>query len=142
MNDDITVLRIVEPINEGDGRIQGVKGYQGGYDMGPGGVVNPYDWRVWSGSGYGKQIQNFLGGGYGYSYEVCDMGKYVMVRASYNNSATGKAVSKMFAIVFQNPKMGDAMVFATSTKWRTVSNPNQAANYIKQTIQSMSGSTQ
>lgn len=133
-----TFIQIVQPINEADGRLQGRSGATGAADQGPNGMIDRYDWRLWTGSGYGRRLQSYLSGGGGYSYEVTDMGQYVVVRASFHNLGTGKTVSKTFVIVFENPRIGDGKVFATSTKWRTVSNVDQAANYIKSTIQSMS----
>lgn len=133
---ETTVIKLVHPINEVDGRINGKAGYTGTKDYGPNGMPNLYDWRLYSGSGYGRQLQAFLSGGNGYSYEVTDMGQYVVVRGTYHNLATGKTTSKTFVIVFDDPKTGDGKIFATSTKWRTVSSINQAANYIKSTIQS------
>lgn len=132
-------LLILTGINEAaDGRYMGRSNTHGAADQGPGGMINRYDWRVWSGSGYGKRLQAALGGGNGYAFEVTDMGQYVSVRATYHNSATGKTVSKTFIIVFDDPKFGDGRIFATSTKWRTISSLDQAASYIRSTIQSMS----
>lgn len=130
------VIQIVQPITEADGRLQGKSGASGAIDYGPGGVINAWDWRLYSGSGYGKRLQAMLGGGNGYSYEITDMGQYVSVRGTYHSLATGKTTTKTFIIVFDNPKYGDGKVFATSTKWRTVSNVDQAASYIRSTIQS------
>lgn len=136
---DATYIKIVHPITEADdGRVQGRKGYTGMADQGPGGMIGRQDWRLFSGSGYGRRLQSSLPGGNGYSYDVTDMGKYVVVRGTGHNLATGKTVSKTFVIVFEDPKYGDATVFATSTKWRTVSTVDQAASYIRSTIQSLS----
>lgn len=133
---DATYIKIVQPIRE-DGRVQGRLGATGAVDQGPNGMINAYDPRLWTGSGYGRRLQSYLRSGDGYSFEVTDMGQYVAVRGSFHNLGTGKTVSKTFIIAFDNPKVGDGRVFATSTKWRTVSNVDQAANYIKSTIQSM-----
>lgn len=130
-------IYMVQPINEADGRIVGRSGAKGATDMGPGGIINKFDWRVWNGAGFGRQLLGQLGGGRGYSYEVTDMGQYVSCRASFHSVATGKTISKSFIIAFDNPKLGDGKVFATSTKWRTISNVGQAANYIKSTIQAI-----
>lgn len=136
---DAVCLIITQPINEADdGRVLGRSGATGAVDKGPGGQPGRYDWRLWTGSGYGRRLQSSLSGGNGYSYEVTDMGKYVVVRGSFHNLGTGKTISKTFVIAFENPKIGDGKVFATSTKWRTVSNVEQAATYIKSTIQSLS----
>lgn len=130
------LLRITNPINEADGRVQGRSGATGSRDYGPNGMIDAYDWRLYNGAGFGRQLQSLLGGGNGYSYEVTDMGKYVSVRGTYHNLAKGTSRSKVFVVAFEDPKIGDGKVFATSTKWRTISNVGQAANYIKSTIQS------
>lgn len=133
------VLYLVNNICEaGDGRVQGRSNATGALDKGPGGYINRYDWRVWNGSGFGQRISASLNNmGKGYSAEVSDFGQYVVIRASYHNTATGKGVHKTFAVVFDNPKIGDGKVFNTSTKWRTISNVDQAASYINSTIRSM-----
>ena len=109
----------------------------GSTDFGPNGMINAYDWRLYSGAGFGKRLQSMLGGGNGYSYEVTDMGQYVSVRGTYYNLAKGASRSKVFIIAFENPKIGDGKIFVTSTKWRTISNVEQAAAYIKSSIQSL-----
>ena len=133
---DPIYLQIVSPVFESDGRTQGRSGATGGHDYGPNGVIDAYDWRLYNGAGFGKRLQASLAGGNGCSYEVTDMGKYVTVRGTYHNLAKGISRSKTFIIAFDDPKIGDGKVFATSTKWRTISNVDQAANYIKSTIQS------
>lgn len=136
---DITYIRILPTINEADdGRVLGRSGATGAADQGPGGMIGRQDWRLYSGSGYGRRLQSSLSGGNGYSYEVTDMGKFVVARGTYHNLATGKTISKTFVITFSDPKNGDATVFATSTKWRTVSNVDQAASYIRSSTQSLS----
>ena len=115
----------------------GRSGALGSTDYGPGGMIDAYDWRLYNGAGFGRRLQSMLGGGNGYSYEVTDMGKYVSVRGTYHNLAKGTSRSKVFIVAFDNPKVGDGKVFATSTKWRTISNVEQAASYIKTTIQAL-----
>lgn len=133
-------LHIIPQINEADDpRISGKSSATAAGDMGPGGIINRYDWRVWSATGFGQMLSRSLSWGYGYSYEVTDMGRFVSVRAEYHSTATGKSVSKTFIITFDSPKSGDGTIFATSTKWRTFSNVSQAANYINSTIRSLAG---
>lgn len=140
MNETI-FLRITPPLNESDSRNTNRSSASASRDVGPF-YVNQWDWRVWSGSGFGKRLQSALPAGRGYSFEVTDMGRYVSARASYHSSSTGKSVAKTFIISFDDPKLGDGVIFATSTKWRTFSNVDQAASYINQTIRSLAGSTE
>lgn len=135
---DIIYLQIVQPVNEADALRMGNRNHNtGAVDTGPGGRINAPDWRLWNASGFGRRLQSSLRGGEGYAYEVTDMGQYVAVRASFHNMATGKGVSKTFVVAFDRPDGADGKVFATSTKWRTISSCEQAASYIKSTIQSM-----
>lgn len=121
-----------------DPRTIGTKGYTGTTDTGVGGMTSAYDWRVWSGSGYGQQVAQGLNNlGKGYEFEVTDFGAWVVIRGGYHNTATGKTSCKTFVVVFDNPKKGDGRIYASSTKWRTISTPNQAVNYAKSVIDSM-----
>lgn len=135
---ETTFLKLVCPINE-DLRTVGRTDATGAVDKGPSGIINKYDWRVWNGAAFGRQLQGMLRSGGGYNFEVTDMGQYVACRASYHCVSTGKSISKVFIVAFDNPKLGDGKVFATSTKWRTISTVQQAANYINSAIRSYQG---
>ncbi len=135
-------LLIKQQVNEADNRVQGTSGATGAVTTGPGGVINAYDWRVWNASGFGRQLQGALQAGRGYSFEVTDFGQYVSCRASFHSVATGKSITKHFVVAFDNPKRGDGKVFATSTKWRTISNVQQAASYINQSIRAIAGAAE
>ena len=126
-------------IVEEDGRRLGKSSAMGTLDMGPKGVINAYDWRVWSNAGFGRMLRNSLPSGAGYWSEVLDCGKYLSVKVGYSSVATGKSVSKTFLIVFDDPRQGDGTIYATSTRWRTISNYSQAASYIGSVIKNLSG---
>ncbi len=140
MSPDV-ILIIQQPINEADGRTAGRRNYSSAGDSGPGVYPGMYDWRVWDAAGFGRQLQRALSTEPGYAAEITDFGQYVSARVSYHNVATGKAVSKTFVIAFESPKWGDGKVYASSTKWRTISNISQAAQYIKSYISSCSNQT-
>lgn len=133
---------VVEPnINEArrmadDGRVGGTWNSQGG-DMGPDGMIGRYDWRVWSGSGFGKRLSNYLSNRDGYSYDVSDFGQVVVVTARYHCVGTAKGVEKTFAIVFHDPNKGNGLVYNTSTRWRTISSVDQASSYISGVMNSL-----
>ena len=134
------VLILAEPVNESDSRTYATGSVIGNPSQGPHGYYGAYDWRVWDGTGYGNQLaRSIRPGGPEYSVDVHDCGQYVSVVAHYNNPATGKKISQSFIVAFKDPKKGDATVFMTSTKWRTVSSISQAANYISSSIRSLSG---
>lgn len=134
------VLVNTEPIIESDARNYGTT--YNASDRGPGYKPHQMDWKVWSGAGYGQRVASALGNlGKGYSFEVSDMGKCISVRAAYHNTATGRGVEKTYIIYFDSVKKGDGTVFATSTRWRTVSNPEQAASYISMSIKGYASTT-
>lgn len=124
-----------------DGRGFGKSRATGTTDYTPNGYEYTYDWRVWSSAGFGRRLQNALPKSNGYYSEVLDCGKYVVVKASYTNVATGKTVGKQFIVVFDNANKGDGKVFSTSTKWRTISSVEQATSYISSYISSLASST-
>lgn len=113
---------------------------------GPNGMPGIYDPKLYSGQGYGRRIRQSLGySNDGTSYMVTDLGQVVVVQARYFNLPTGKEISKTFAIVFGIVEPGKSLqsgrIFTTSTKWRDMSSPDQAASYIKMYVNSMIGST-
>ena len=104
---------------------------------GPGGYINRYDWRVWNGSGFGQTLSRSLSNlGNGYSAEVSDFGQHVVCRVAYHSTGSGKGVEKTYVVFFTDPKRGDGLVFASSTKWRTISSVSQAVSYITSSIKS------
>ena len=113
---------------------------------GPNGMPGIYDPKLYSGQGYGRRIRQSLGySNDGTSYTVTDLGQVIVVVARYFNLPTGKEISKTFAIVFGIVEPGKSLqsgrIFTTSTKWRDISSPDQAASYIKMYVNSMMGST-
>ena len=108
-----------------------------GADQGPNGMPGVYDWKVWSNSGFGKRLQSYLRGGDGFSYEVSDFGRIVVVRASYHCVGTGKHIGKTFAIFFDDPNKGNGQVFSQSTRWRSISSVDQASSYINGVMNSL-----
>lgn len=92
---------------------------------------NAYDLKVYSNSSYGTLLKSGLQNSGNYSYEVSDFGKVVVVRATYSNIQTGKQASKIFVILFEDPKSGKGHLMYTSTKGKVVGSPSQAASQIK-----------
>lgn len=140
---DTIVLYMQSPlINEVDTRQTGTKDRAGTANLGPNGYYGAWDWRVWDGTGFGKQLQQYLDVGKEYSADVHDCGQYISAVVGYENPATGRKIQQSFIIVLDDPRKGDGTVFLSSTKWRTISTINQAANYILSTIRSLNGITQ
>lgn len=112
-----------------------------GYDSGPGIYVGAPDPRMYSAYNFGRTLQNMLNNiGNGYYAEVSDFGKYVSVTIGYHNPTNGKSATKCFLIDFDG-KGGNGRVFASSTRWRTISGADQAASYIRSSCSSLQSNT-
>lgn len=77
---------------------------------------------------YGSTIQSMLKGS-GFDVEVTDFNKWVTIRCSAHSYKTGRSVSKTFIVVFNYKS--DSQVYASSTRYRSVSGASQAASYIR-----------
>lgn len=101
--------------------------------------VDPKLYASWS---FGKQIRNDLNNiGAGFSCEVSDFGKEIVVRVTHSDTVTGRSASKTFLITFTGNK-GDAYVKSHSNKWRSISGVSQAAQYIRSACSSLSSVNQ
>lgn len=131
MKEEPTIL-----IFEDDTRILG-RTQRGNRDLGPNNNPGQPDWKVWAVTGFGRRLQHMLGRDSDYWAEVTDCGQYVAVTAGYHSVGAGRSNTKTFIISFDNPKYGDGKIFSSSTKWRTISNIDQAASYISSVIRSL-----
>ena len=87
------------------------------------------DPKLWGTNTFGANIQaGVIGMGRGWSCEVTDFKKYVVVDVSYHNIITGRSSHKVFLVVFN--KGGDGIVLSTMSKWRSISGYSQALSYI------------
>jgi hypothetical protein len=101
--------------------------------------VDPKLYASWS---FGRQVRNEMTNiGSGFSCEVADFGKEIVVRVTHSEPVTGRSASKTFLITFTGNK-GDAYVKSHSNKWRSISGVSQAVQYIKSACSSLSGVTQ
>ena len=111
-----------------------------GYNMGPAGMINRDDPKMYMATNIGRQLQSSLNGiGNGFWAEVSDFGKYVTVTAGCHNTVSGRSATKTFVIVFE--KNGIGTIFNSSTKWRTISGVGQAASYIRSMTSAIEGNT-
>jgi hypothetical protein len=102
---------------------------------------NADDPKMYNAFTFGNAIRQALNNmGNGFSAEVTDFKKWVVVKANHHNSITGKTSSKTFLIVFQ--KKGDGMVLSTHNRYRSISGADQAISYIKSVINSLQNDTQ
>lgn len=110
----------------------------------------PYLWyddpKLYANNGFGRMIQNELNSWKnGYSSQVSDFGKWVVVKVTYHHHVTGRSASKTFLVVFDGGPNGTdkagGMVLSTANKWRTISGYSQAVSYIKSASTALESST-
>ena len=134
-----TILVLQQDINE-DRRTNSTRTAVGS-DSGPGIYVGAPDPRMYSAYNFGRTLQNMLNNiGNGFYSQVSDFGKYVSVTIGYNNPVTGRSATKSFLIDFEG-KGGDGRIFASSTRWRSISGADQAASYIRSSCSSLQSNT-
>lgn len=130
-------------INEGvDDRNYSTRGVGGVEKPINGPYVNYTDPKLYANWSFGRQLRNELSGmSGGYSCEVSDFGKEIVVKITHSNTITGRSASKTFLITFTNTK-GDAYVKSHSNKWRSISGISQASQYIKAVCSNLQSVTQ
>ena len=90
---------------------------------------------------FGRIVRSSLEGmGAGWSTEVSDFKKWVVVTVKYYNYETSRSASKTFLIVFKHK--GDGTILSTHNRYRTINGVNQALSYIKSTCHTIQNSTQ
>jgi hypothetical protein len=78
--------------------------------------------------------------GQGYSCQVVDFKKWVVVTVTHSNHVTGKSASKTFLVVF-NPNK-DGIVLTTHNRYRSISGVEQACSYIRSACTALQSETQ
>jgi hypothetical protein len=123
-------------INENDSR-----SYSKGKYMST--TIGPYydDPKLYNYFSFGNVVNRALNNmSDGYSCQVTDFKKWVVVTVSHSNVITGKSASKTFLIVFNPDK--DGVILSTHNRYRTISGVDQAITYIRSACQSLSNETQ
>lgn len=133
------ILYVEQPINEADKRSYHKKGYSG-----PGGnsrYWDTYDPKLYDMFSFGNSLRQSLNSmGTGFSCEVTDFKKWVVVTVHHSNILTGKSASKTFLVVFNPDK--DGIVLSTHNRYRTISGVDQAASYIRSACNALQSDTQ
>lgn len=139
----IDTILYFDNINEAyDDRNYATKRYSDQATPIKGGYIDFVDPKLYASWSFGKQIRNDLTNiGAGFSCEVSDFGKEIVVRVTHSDTVTGRSASKTFLIAFTGNK-GDAYVKSHNNKWRSISGVSQAAQYIKSACSTLSGVTQ
>lgn len=98
------------------------------------------DPKLWANNAFGRLLRNELNNmGNGFSAEVTDFAKWVVVKVNHHDYITGRTSSKTFLVVFNNKDAG--IVLSTANKWRTISGYSQAVSYIKAASQALRNSS-
>lgn len=102
---------------------------------------NADDPKMYNSFTFGNAVRQALDGmGRGYSCQVTDFKKWVVVTVNHSDMITGKSSSKTFLIVFSPNK--DGIVLSTHNRYRTISGADQACSYIKSVCQGLQSDTQ
>lgn len=135
------ILVLDQTINEGyDDRIYS----KGGYVSGPKGFTqypDADDPKLYNAYSFGNMVRQSLGNiGQGFSCNVIDFKKWVIVTITHSNHITGRTSSKTFLIVFKSNK--DGIVLSTHNRYRTISGVEQACSYIRSACSALQNDTQ
>jgi hypothetical protein len=142
LNQIDTILYFDSINEEYDDRNYQTKQYGGQATPIKGGYIDFVDPKLYASWSFGKQIRNDLNNiGAGFSCEVSDFGKEIVVRVTHSDTVTGRSASKTFLITFTGNK-GDAYVKSHSNKWRSISGVSQAAQYIRSACSPLSSVNQ
>ena len=114
-----------------------------GIDASPHGNTSYVYWddpKLWANNAFGRLLRNELNNmGNGFSAEVTDFAKWVVVKVNHHDYITGRTSSKTFLVVFNNKDAG--IVLSTANKWRSISGYSQAVSYIKAASQVLRNSS-
>lgn len=135
------VLYVDQMINETDYRIHARKAPNGNFYSMDGRPYNSDDPKMYNAFSFGNIMRNALNNmGDGYSAEVTEFKKWVVVRVSHHDHMSGVSASKTFLVVFKDK--GDGIVLSTHNKYRTISGADQALSYIRSACSSLRNLTQ
>lgn len=103
-----------------------------------------YDWddpKLYDKCSFGQTLKTALNNmGDGWSCDVTDFRKWVVVNMRHHNTITGRTSSKTYLVVFKHK--GDGIVMSTHNRYRTISGAEQAISYIKSSASSLRDSNQ
>lgn len=107
----------------------------------PGLPYNVDDPKMYNAFTFGRMVKSAIDSwGSGWSSEVSDFKKWVVVRVKYHDYNTSRSATKTFLIVFQLE--GDGIVLSTHNRYRSISGTQQAISYIKSACSALKNSTQ
>jgi hypothetical protein len=136
------ILYVEQPLNEDivDRRVIN-KGKTPSQTQGFTQYSNTDDPALYHAFSFGNAVRQSLNSmGPGYSCQVIDFKKWVVVTVTHSHMITGKSSSKTFLIVFAPDK--DGIVLTTHNRYRSISGVDQACSYIKSSCQALQSDTQ
>ena len=134
------ILHVENLINEADKRIHN-KGKVSSPTVGFSNNYYADDPKMYGSFTFGNAVRQSLNSmGNGYSCQVIDFKKWVVVTVNYSDIITGKLSSKTFLIVFSPDK--DGIVLSTHNRYRSISGVEQACSYIRSVCQGLQSDTQ
>lgn len=99
------------------------------------------DPKMYNAFSFGRIVRSAIAGmGNGWSAEVSDFKKWVVVNVKYYNYDTSRSAGKTFLIVFKHK--GDGIIMSTHNRYRTIAGVDQAVSYIKSSCSALENSTQ
>jgi hypothetical protein len=136
------ILCVNNQINEDRRSTGSSKG--GTYSRSPQWMNNSYDWddpKLYASFSFGNAIQSQLNSiGAGFSAQVSDFGKWVVVTVTHSDIITGRSASKTFLVVFKPD--GDGIILNSHNRYRTISGYSEAINYIRSVSSNLRSATQ
>jgi hypothetical protein len=103
--------------------------------------INIDDPKMYNSFTFGRMVRNAISNmGNGWTSEVTDFKKWVVVRITYYNYETSRSSTKTFLIVFKHK--GDGIIMSTHNRYRTIAGVDQAVSYIKSSCSALENSTQ
>lgn len=137
------ILHIIPAINENTGD---PRSYNKGktFSAAPRGFtqyIDADDPKLYSSFSFGNMVRQSLNSmGQGFSCQVTDFKKWVVVTVTHSNMVTGRSSSKTFLIVFTPDK--DGIILTTANRYRTISGAEQACSYIRSACSALQNDTQ
>lgn len=136
-----SILYVEEPIFEADNRMAGTTPTNATMQAIKGSNAFTDDPKMHNAFTFGRIVRSAVSNmGIGWSAEVSDFKKWVVVNVKYFNHDTLRGASKTFLIVFKHK--GDGIILSTHNRYRTISGVDQAVSYIKAVCGQIQNSTQ
>lgn len=103
--------------------------------------IDADDPKLYDAFSFGNAARQALNNiGPGFTCQVTDFKKWVVITITHSNVITGRSSSKTFLVVF-NPNK-DGIILTTANRYRTISGIEQACSYIRSACSALQNDTQ